>query len=224
MGALFNLKKILHKRVKNILPDSLLLYRGNGDTKQVALTFDDGPYPGKTEKILSILEDHKVKATFFMNGRAMENNKNIVSEIINAGHEVGNHLYNHKAVTALPYRELDKEVKNWMRVLAKITDLNNHPLLFRPPHGSVDIKTLWYAFIHGWTIVLWSVFSKDLDSLSLEENKKYLESLSIYSGDIILFHDDADYVEELIDGIIQKVNTQGFTFCKVSDFLRGPKR
>ncbi|MEW6003267.1 MAG: polysaccharide deacetylase family protein [Nitrospirota bacterium] len=214
------LRKILNQGIKKMLPDNLLVYRGNRKSNKVAITFDDGPYLDNTYKILKILEKHNVKASFFMNGRAIEQHRKAFCKVIEAGHEIDNHLYNHRPVSTLTYKELHREVIQWENSVQGIISLNNLPRFLRPPDGRVDLKTLWYAWKNSKTIVLWSVDTCDLDGLSFEDNIKMLESKFLSSGDIILLHEDAKYIDGLLEWIIEKAKSQGLEFCKVSDLLK----
>lgn len=213
------LKRLAFSKFKDILPNNLLFYRGNENSKQIALTFDDGPYPGGTEKILNILRKHKIKATFFMNGIAIEQNKDIVIKVLNDGHEIGNHFYNHRDTTYLKYKELKKEIEGWEDVVKEIAPNDRLLKLLRPPYGRLNLKILWYATMNHWRIILWSVDTKDLENISLKEKIKMLEAVLIRGEDIILFHEDAKHIGEMIEWIIKKIKSKGLTFCKVSDLL-----
>jgi len=214
------LKRFVYTFIKEILPDSLLFYRGNPESNQIALTFDDGPYPPNNEKILQILKKYNIKATFFMIGEEINRHKEMVQRVIEEGHEIGNHFFSHRSITTLTYKELKKEIINWEKVITKsFPSANNSFRLLRPPHGRIDVKTLWYAWKYGWTIVLWSLDTRDLDDILLRENIKRINSIGLKSGDIILLHEDGKYVESLIEWIIQNGMKHNLTFCKVSELI-----
>lgn len=215
------LKNYLYNRIKDILPKNLLLYKGNRNRNRVTLTLDDGPHSENTEKILEILRRHEIKATFFMNGRAIEQHKDIVAKVIRDGHEIGNHFYNHRAVTTLSYVELDEEVRKWGKSIDKTLGWNSYSLLIRPPYGRLNLKTIWYAWRNGWTIVFWSIDMRDLDNVPLSDMTKALECKPINGGEIILLHEDSKYIEELLEWIIQEAMKRGLMFCKVSELIPG---
>jgi peptidoglycan/xylan/chitin deacetylase (PgdA/CDA1 family) len=154
-----------------------------------------------------------------MPGREIEQHRKIFTKTIEEGHEVGNHLYNHRPITELTYSELDREIREWKRVIKDMIPQNNLFQLLRPPHGQLDLKTLWYAWKNNWTIALWSIDTRDLDGMSLEENIGYLESINIKGGDIILFHDDAKCIEGLLEWLTNRVKSQGLRFCKMSEII-----
>lgn len=214
------LKKIIYNFVKDVLPDKLLIKRGNSNLNSISLTFDDGPYPENTEKILKILRKHNIKATFFMNGTLIEQHKEEFVKVIKDGHEIGNHLFNHISVSDLSMRELDREIMQWQKSINEKTLLKNKKKLFRPPYGRLDFKTLWYAWKHNWTIVLWSVDTRDYDGMSLEENVELLKSIPIRRGDIILFHDDSEHIEGLLECLIKIVKAKGLGFTTIAEMLQ----
>jgi peptidoglycan/xylan/chitin deacetylase (PgdA/CDA1 family) len=183
----------------------------------VALTFDDGPYPENTDKILEILREYDIKATFFMIGEEIKRHKETLAKVIKEGHEIGNHFFRHIPIKALTYRELKMEIMEWKKVVDETISSDNFPRLLRPPRGQLDLKILWYAWKYGWTIVLWSLDTRDLDGLSLRENIKMINSVTLKPGDIILLHEDAKYAEGLLEWIIQNAMKRGLTFCKVSE-------
>jgi peptidoglycan/xylan/chitin deacetylase (PgdA/CDA1 family) len=200
------------------MPDRVIMYNGHKDSKSVALTFDDGPFPENTEKILRILRKQDIKATFFMHGKAIEQNRESCIKVIAEGHEIGKHLYNHSHVTRLSYEALNEEMKGWGEAFRRTTLSNGFPKLFRPPYGSLDMKTLWYSWRKGWTIVLWSLNSNDLSDTSLKDNIDELDHMPMKGGDIILLHEDSKKIEGLLEWIIRKARSKGYTFSKVSEF------
>ncbi len=109
---------------------------GNPDANQVALTFDDGPNPVYTPKILSILREAGVTATFFLIGRNAERWPDVVREIHAGGHNIGNHTYTHRRLAEASANVIENEIKRTSAVLADIT--GESPLFFRPPGGKLD--------------------------------------------------------------------------------------
>ncbi|MFM7078736.1 MAG: polysaccharide deacetylase family protein, partial [Bacteroidota bacterium] len=101
---------------------------------QVALTFDDGPVKGQTEKVLDILHNHGVKATFFCIGKRMQENPDLVKRIEREGHLVSNHSYTHHFLFDMfPFKRMLAELMDTNQVILKVTGKTN--LYFRPPYG-----------------------------------------------------------------------------------------
>ena len=215
------LRASLLRFLKRHLPGGLIVWRGSRNCNAVALTFDDGPYRDNTEKILEILEQHRIKATFFMCGKDIEKNMEIVNKVIDYGHEVVSHLYSHRPVKDLSYAELKSEIVHWKNLMKNVLPGRSFNKLLRPPHGKLDLKILWFAWRYGWTIILWSLDTRDLDEMSLEDNIKSLDAVPLRGGEIILLHDDAGFLEQRLEWIIRKIRDDGFVFRKVSGLLQG---
>lgn len=215
MSLIHRLKSFM----KHAFPDRVLLYKGPSKSGCIALTFDDGPYGDNTEKILAILKKNNIRATFFVNGVSIKRNKNAFMKTVMEGHEIGNHLYRHKPATSLTYHGLDSEIKACQQLIGGNSADGKCNRLFRPPHGSIDFKTILYTLINRWTIVLWSLDSRDLEALSLEENIEFLEARGIQGGEIILLHDDSDHAEGLLVWIIEKAKGEGKKFVTISELL-----
>ncbi|RJQ17687.1 MAG: polysaccharide deacetylase family protein [Nitrospiraceae bacterium] len=211
------LSRLLKNILKNSIPQSLLLQKGNKESKKIALTFDDGPFPEKTDNILDILRRHDIKATFFMIGSAIESNKDLFRKIIDEGHEIGNHFYNHRSVSGRSYEELDMEVSTWEKVVKDIAPLYDYPRLLRFPYGRSDLKSFCYAWRNNWRIVHWSVDSRDLDPISVDVIIETLKSGPISGGDIILLHDDSMHAEVLLEWIIREGLKSGYIFSRISE-------
>ncbi|MFV5698255.1 polysaccharide deacetylase family protein [Flavobacterium sp. ZT3R17] len=155
---------------------------------KVYLSFDDGPIPEITEWVLEELKIHKAKATFFCIGDNIEKHPEIFKKVINEGHAIGNHTFNHlngwKTTT-------EGYIENFMRCEKSIRKfaINLKPKLFRPPYGKLKIAQSKEIRRLGYKIIMWDVLSADFDQkLSKEE---CLENVlfNIQSGSIIVFHD-----------------------------------
>lgn len=154
------------------------------DEPTVALTFDDGPHPTYTSKLLDVLRRHEVRATFFMVGRYAQNHPRLVRRAYEEGHDVGNHTFSHAVLPELPSRERRQEIRACQRELgARAT------ALFRPPFGAQStasrIDTWWAGAkeVVGWSALLedWKPFRKETLARRLRD--------AIEPGAIILMHD-----------------------------------
>lgn len=164
-----------------------LTSHGPRDRSQVAITFDDGPDANFTLPIATILEQYGVRGTFFEVGKAIVRNPQITQELMDRGHVVGNHSYNHGAFSYLDpgYPEL-AHTENVFR-----DQLRRCPALFRPPHGTHTPFMSRTVDRAGMTLVTWDVSAKDwveTDAVALA--KHILEK--VRRGSIILLHDSID--------------------------------
>jgi peptidoglycan/xylan/chitin deacetylase (PgdA/CDA1 family) len=161
------------------------IWRGRADTNAVTLTFDDGPSPD-TPAVLDALQEHNVKATFFLIGRAAERYPQIARRIVAEGHEVGNHSYSHPIYLFRTGRETRRQLEQTQQAIEKTTGVR--PILSRPPCG---VRTLSYfraARKLGLRTVQWTVAGFDWQKLDGREiANKVLKD--VQAGSIILLHD-----------------------------------
>ena len=147
----------------------------------VALTFDDGPNTKETALVLDILEEWHAPATFFLQGDHVEQHPGMVRRIAQAGHQIGNHGYDHSK------RELPRQVQRCDQALQQ---LGIRTRLFRPPGGVLGASDLLWLARAGYSTVMWSVDAVD----SMREEGKWHGEAPDYSsvsrGDILLMHDD----------------------------------
>jgi peptidoglycan/xylan/chitin deacetylase (PgdA/CDA1 family) len=147
----------------------------------IYLTFDDGPIPELTTWVLDILKEYNVKATFFCVGENISKHPALFSRIIQEGHQVGNHTYNH-------LKGWKTTEKVYMDNVEKCQELTRTKL-FRPPYGRIK-KSQYKALVKDFDMVFWDVLSHDYDQLISPE--KCLENSIKYTrnGSIIVFHDN----------------------------------
>jgi peptidoglycan/xylan/chitin deacetylase (PgdA/CDA1 family) len=177
--------KLIKRALFSAVPGRQLLEHGNRGRAQIALTIDDGPDPVYTPRILDILRDHAVKATFFVVGGAAEQYPDIVLRMKKEGHDVGNHSYSHPYFHRLSWSGAIQEIRMSRWVLNRI--LGEECKLFRPPHGKLSLRSLIPAWATGQQVVMWNVDLKDY-SASTGEVEAKLDRTSFSSGDIILYH------------------------------------
>lgn len=156
------------------------LFRMETSEKNLFLTFDDGPYPSSTPLLLKTLRENNVKALFFLNGRAAENNPLLVDQIIKDGHLVGNHGYSHLNGWHTDFTSYINDVSRAAEVIP-----GN---LFRPPFGHMSLRQ--YSHLKGvFKIVLWDVMSYDFDISFGPEKSLMILKKKIRPGSIIVLHD-----------------------------------
>jgi peptidoglycan/xylan/chitin deacetylase (PgdA/CDA1 family) len=176
----------------------------------VYLTFDDGPHPEHTLRLLDTLAEHEVSATFFVIGRLVERYPDIVRRIAAEGHAVGNHSFFHARPSSISANQLMSEVRRANRLLEEI--LGVPPRVFRPPFGEVGGWKLWRLWNARMQVVLWSVDPKDYQCGSAAELSLRLAATPVNAGDIVLMHDRLPYAAEALPHWIAQVRARGLLF------------
>ena len=190
-----------------------VLSKAAGQPKYVALTFDDGPSRKCTPVLLDGLKERDIHATFFLMGKNIEGNEDIVKRMSDEGHLIGNHSYEHIQLTKAGPEAVREAVEHTQKQIEAIT--GKRPEYIRPPYGD------WNEELEeeiGMTPVLWSVDSLDW---KLKDTGKILRRVlkDVKDGDIILLHDifssSVEAALELID-ILQK---EGYVFVTADELL-----
>ncbi len=189
------------------------------DKKVVALTFDDGPHETKTEKILEVLDKYNIKATFFIIGQNAKKYPEVLKKTFDAGHDIGNHTYDHKSIYKLSGELVAEEVKKCSDIIESI--IGYRPSIFRPPEGFMNDSLAQIVKDHGYKIILWKVDTYDWKGKSAQDIYHNVTE-NVKNGDFILMHDyiwKRSYTPEALDIIIPFLIKQGFQFCTVSEMI-----
>jgi len=216
---MYKINTITKNILSFVIPKKYLIYHGKRKFKNVALTFDDGPNPEYTPQILDILDDYKVKATFFLIGREIEKYPALTRRILEKNHSIGNHSYYHKKHLQLDSRKIIKEIEETSKIIKRF---NGHSqFFFRPPYGKVSLFLLFMTIRLNLSIVLWSVDSMDWKKESKHLILHKINSSNIRCGDIILFHDDNIFTVEALPIIIEGLKKKGYQFVTVEQMIWG---
>ncbi len=217
------MKKILAKCFKPLLgfifSKELLISRRRCQKNRIALTFDDGPHPENTEKILTILKREGIRATFFLSGESVVKYSRLAKRIADEGHQIGNHSFYHKRVKELGYRQYIEGVEKTEELLCNSNTFTINRKFFRPPYGELNPRFILYALMNKMKIVNWTFDSGDSHRRSSTELREYLKSALIRDGEILLFHEDYEHTPELLPDFISDLKARGFTFSTVEEFL-----
>lgn len=184
--------------------------------KYIALTFDDGPHAKVTPQVLKVLEEKKVKATFFMLGIQAEKNQAIAKAVADAGHEIGNHTNFHHNLTKLDSHSINKDIAESASKIEIASGI--YPEMMRPPYGKFDEKVEEAAAELGSSIILWSVDSQDWKTKNAHMIKKEVLEKTL-PGSIILMHDIHQATAEALPDIIAYLQKEGFEFVTVTELL-----
>jgi len=155
-----------------------------------ALTFDDGPHPENTHKVLEILADHDAKATFFMLGERVARYPEVVEAVAKAGHTIGNHSWDHQRFPHLSSRQRRASIQACQKVLGE-----HASNLLRPPFGDQDLPTKLDTLRLGLDMILWDVPGEDWFDHSGDEVYLALQS-NLRPGSVILMHDRLQAAEK----------------------------
>ena len=197
----------------------IVFSKSNQQTKKIALTFDDGPHPRYTEKILSILKKYNIKATFFVIGVNIENYPDELEQIYAEGHEIGNHSYSHATEKNFNDESVREELKKCEDLI--YNKIGIKPKLFRPPQGAYSANVERVAFNKGYSIVLWSIDTKDW-AHNTPQSIMNIVSDNLRGGDVILMHDytsGKNTTCEALEIMIPYLLEKGYEFVTVSELM-----
>ena len=189
------------------------------DGMRIALTFDDGPHPTLTPRILEILARYGVSATFFMVGKNVINYPSAARAVLDAGHEVGNHTYSHGHVATLDRATLGDEIGLCEDTLEELFEYRPH--LFRPPEGALTEQVIRCSEDGDYTLILWSLDTRDWENKNADEIVRTVME-RIKPGDIILMHDYIGYqskTPEALERLLPELLRRGFEPVTVSCLL-----
>lgn len=164
--------------------------KGNG----LYITFDDGPSTNLTPKVLELLDSANAKATFFLLGKHIDQNKELAETIYRKGHLIGEHSYFHSHPwKSGPIRSAKDLIKGWLS--ARKIDEKYRSKYFRPPYGKFNLMTLLYVFLWRKKVIFWNIDPKDYMISNVDSNLR-TESDSIKNGSVILLHDGRERQDE----------------------------
>ncbi|MFR8001488.1 MAG: polysaccharide deacetylase family protein [Hydrogeniiclostridium sp.] len=187
---------------------------GEKAEKTAALTFDCSLSDEYTDKILGVLSQHTVKATFFVTGDWAENHPESLTAIYEAGHEIGTHSASHKHFSSLTLEEKAQELLQSRKSISSIISV---PILwFRPPYGDSDRETYSAARASGLSCVLWDLDSQDWKNTPPKQISSQLAS-QCRDGDILLFQNEALNTSTALSYLIPALEEKGFRFATISE-------
>jgi peptidoglycan/xylan/chitin deacetylase (PgdA/CDA1 family) len=190
---------------------------GDSRYNEIAISFDDGPHPEITQKVLEKLNRFGVKAAFFCIGKNAEAQREIVKEIHDSGHIIGNHSYQH--TNNFPIFSSSK-IKNDLEKCSKIiTDLTGiKPRFFRPPFGITNPRIAKAVKTLDLTVVGWSLRTFDTSKSPSKVIHKIKKNLT--GGDLILLHDNHEGIIEILDFLIPFAEENGLKFVRPDELIK----
>ena len=190
-----------------------LIWRSSAENGAIYLTFDDGPIPEVTPKVLSILAAYKAKATFFCVGENAVKHAEVLAQVKAAGHAIGHHTYHHVNGWHTKWPNYLREVEKGAEACS-----SSQGSLFRPPYGKLPMPA-YFRLPARYKVVMWDVLSGDFDkrinwNTCLEQTIKHTSA-----GSVIVFHDSIKAwpnLERLLPAYLEWAKKQGYTFKSLS--------
>ncbi len=186
--------------------------------KCIALTFDDGPVPD-TNRLLDVLAAKDAKATFFALGENVAAHPEIAKRIVDEGHILGNHTWDHRSMPSLTSTELDLELARTRDAITAATGTT--PTLVRPPYGATNDSVQERITANGSATILWSVDTEDWKNRNVGiTSQRALAGAA--PGGIILMHDIHPTSVDSVGGIVDSLRAQGYTLVTIPELFGGP--
>lgn len=216
------LGRLIKQGAAALMPRSALVH-GDRGSRDVAITFDDGPHPEQTPRLLEVLARHQVKATFFLQGDHAALWPQRVRDIHQAGHQVANHSYSHIRARARPAYTFVQEIEKTHHLLQDIVgaELTRD---FRPPYGDITARTFMTLAGKGYRSVFWTIDSDDSDFQQAEPLVAHVAGLTLTGGDIVLFHEDYAHTVAAMPAILTRLASLGLSARRIDEMASLPAR
>lgn len=192
------------------------IYSGSTEGNRIALTFDDGPTPGVTERILDELKKRNITATFFMIGQRVVAEPDLARRVAGEGHEIGNHTFSHPKLNSLPDQQVRLEIQQTQEII--IDTIKVRPTCFRPPYLAFRRNQSSIPQDMGLSIICGDVDSRDWAQPGEDKINDTILSQA-KCGSIIICHDLHLQTASCIGPILDKLHEKGLIIAKMSSFL-----
>lgn len=209
------MKLFIKLTFQKLLGDRHLIYRLPADKRCVALTFDDGPHPQHTPRVLDILREKGVRATFFLIGGHVERHPDLARRIVAEGHAVGMHTYSHYGHDRLTLERMKQDMAKTSAAFKAV--LGSAPDIFRPPYGRLSWAELRYCMGCGIRTVMWDSNPQDYRKDGEDALRTRINALDLRGGNIILLHDDMPATVKTLPDVVNKVREAGLGFTTIGD-------
>ena len=189
----------------------------NVESSTVAMTFDDGPHPKLTPKLLDLLKERGIKATFFVIGKCVAENPDIAKRIVDEGHEIANHSWSHPQLTKLSPPAFAAEIAQTNDAIEKATGIR--PVVMRPPYGAINpTLTKRLNEEYGLSVIIWSVDPLDWKIRKSDHVSSHIIK-NAAPGAIILAHDIHASTVDAMPATLDALQSKGYKFATVSELI-----
>ena len=186
----------------------------------IAITFDDGPNPVYTPQVLEIFSEAKGKATFFMIGEEMRNHPEVVKQVANGGHEIGNHTFTHPKLSQLSVQDCLKEIEETEKLIESMA--GRKPVVFRPPYLDYNHDTVSLLQKKSYPMIgALNLEAQDWEQPGVEHIVRKSRE-AVRNGSILIFHDgygDRSQTIEAVRVLVSELTSQGYQLVTVSELL-----
>lgn len=211
------LRQLLRRGLESALPPERFLVRGPSHQRDVALTFDDGPHPDVTPRLLDALARHQILATFFVIGREAERHPALIRRIVAEGHALGHHSWTHSEPSATGSAALLAEVDRCRALLHDLTGVWSDR--FRPPKGQLTASKLLGLLRRQQRVVLWSEDPRDY---ALSDSRPLIDwsnSAPLPPGAIVLLHDCHRWCLDAVEPLAGRASRGECRFVTIDAWL-----
>ena len=184
--------------------------------KMIALTFDDGPNAKTTPQALDILKKFHAKATFFILGKNVAGNEELLKRMVKEGHQLGNHSYSHPELTEITEEQIYKEINETQKII-KAASGGVEPHILRPPYGYYNHKVASIAKIPA---INWSISTVDWQNRDPIKINEIIKKKA-YSGAIVLMHDVHQTTIDSLNNMLEFLSKEGYEFVTIDELMQG---
>lgn len=206
------------KENKKVLEENKGICLGNQEKKSIYLTFDEGYEAGYTPQLLNILKENEVKATFFITAHYLNTKPELIQQMIDEGHIIGNHTCRHYSMPELTEERIKTEVMELHQVIQE--KFGYEMKYIRPPKGEFSEKTLEVTNQLGYTTVMWSFAYEDWNEDKQPEEEKAKKKIldNLHNGEIMLLHGNSKTNTNILDAVIKEAKNMGYEFKSLAEF------
>jgi peptidoglycan/xylan/chitin deacetylase (PgdA/CDA1 family) len=189
------------------------------NTNAIAMTFDDGPHAKNTPRLLDMLKERGIKATFFLIGKSISAHPEILRRMIAEGHEVANHTWDHKSLRTLSEKGINDELQKTHDAIMAACGVA--PRVYRPPFGAITTKQMKAVNdLFKYTSILWDVDTNDWKSPRTVAKVHDTILKEAHPGAIILCHDIHEPTIDAMPTTLDELKAKGFQFLTISEMIK----
>lgn len=211
---IYELNPLFAEKMEIEIPEKPVVLDPDG--KYIALTFDDGPHADVTPRILDILDQHNAKATFYMLGSQVDYYPSIAKQVLDEGHEIGDHTMSHKDLTRLSQPQIREEIQSSSNNILKAT--GSLPTSLRPPYGAFNDSVGAITRELELPVIMWSVDSLDWKSRNAQAINHEIMT-TVHPGAIVLMHDIHATTADALPQVLTNLENEGYEFITVTQLL-----